>query len=191
MSVSHAFLLIPKRSTHLCRWVMLSLLTACAHTPEPIDPLFLPPSIDTPSWRLVGKISVVDDQQLETANMQWRRHTLQRDTLTLAGPMGVGAMRFERDGHQLFWLNDDEREPLSTLNLSSPLQRALTHLPFVDLGDWLLGHIPEPPASAAEERQWQVQVTRWQTLAAQRLPRVMQLTYGKVVVRIVILDWYG
>jgi outer membrane biogenesis lipoprotein LolB len=147
------------------------------------------PPRSTEKWQAVGKIAVTREGQTETANLQWFRQSAATDRVILTGPIGTGATELRREGNRVYWLDDNEQKPLTALPLASDLTRALNTLPLADLGNWLLGYVPNTGMTALERGSWRVEVQSWQLLSEQRLPRKLLLNYEELQIRVVLLDW--
>lgn len=165
------------------------LVSACANAPQPVADQHQMPPRSTEKWQAVGKIAVTREGQTETANLQWFRQSAATDRVILTGPIGTGATELRREGNRVYWLDDNEQKPLTALPLASDLTRALNTLPLADLGNWLLGYVPNIGMTALERGSWRVEVQSWQLLSEQRLPRKLLLNYEELQIRVVLLDW--
>lgn len=165
------------------------LVSACANAPQPVADQHQKPPRSTEKWQAVGKIAVTREGQTETANLQWFRQSAATDRVILTGPIGTGATELRREGNRVYWLDDNEQKPLTALPLASDLTRALSTLPLADLGNWLLGYVPNTGMTALERGSWRVEVQSWQLLSEQRLPRKLLLNYEELQIRVVLLDW--
>ena len=175
--------------------LLLSTMSGCAQQPsvhsiEEIAEKSRIPSMGMAPWIASGKLALQSTNNSENVNFRWQRFSPDYEEITLSGPIGIGAVRIARDGRSLWWVDGDQRRPLTALALSQEGHTVLATLPFSTLGNWLLGVIEDTAP-------WHVEVTRYQTQSGWYVPQTLSMylssdqpsILGDRTVKTVVLKW--
>ena len=117
-------------------------LAGCATPPRPAAPYVAPDPAAFPSWIASGRMAVAAHGDGGSGSFEWRQ-VGDVSTLSLAGPLGAGAMRVTIAGEEPSVVDGDGRalDPEQTRDF---LRRRLgTDLPWGELRYWMLG-LPAP-----------------------------------------------
>lgn len=143
-------------------------------------------SIPTPpkeslKWEARGKASIVSPDYIGTINLRWQ-HYPDSDFIYLSGPLGQGASRIsatpdrailETHDGKLIRANNLDQLAIQALRLPLPLRQ----LPAI-----LQGQLTELSG-------WQLTYRKYQTIGAQKLPRLIELSQAPYAAKLVITDW--
>ena len=163
-------------------WLAALLLSACALTPAPTQPL--PQLAGVPAgFEMSGRIAVRDGQRNEIARLRWT-HARGRDLWVFASPLGNEVARIE-SGAQGATLAQAGAEPQQAASFAALTQALIgVALEPESLAAWL--HGTPPPERAGE---WQVTLEERQAAGAVTIARRLTATRGDVVVRLVVDDY--
>ncbi len=184
----------------------LTLLAACASSRPGID---LPDisSWDSRSavlgnireWEFKGRIAVKAGDEGFNGKFNWMQ---QHDTFnaTVGGPLGMGTVRIEGDGHSVFLTDKDGvKTVLTDAELELRYRYGWT-IPIASLRYWALG-IPDPTMVAVtefdregrlarlEQSNWIVEYSGYREGGGQQMPRILSATNPDTRVRMVIDRW--
>lgn len=193
----------PRR--HLSAVFLLSLLSACA-TRQGLD---LPPLSDWEQrqavlstmtrWEFSGRIGVSAGKEGFNGKLWW----WQRDDIfraTVSGPLGVGTVRIDGEGHHITVTDKDgELTEMQDAEIELRAKYGWT-IPVSSLRFWALG-IPDPAHPAETEfasdgqlsrlRQgsWTVDIPEYREGGGQQMPRRVSAVNDDARVRLVIDNW--
>lgn len=190
-----------KRTYRLTLWIFSALLgNSCVH---PIAT----PIIDNPQhyqqqlaqlthWTLEGKIAVRHANKSDTAALQWQQVDEHFD-IFISGPLGAGATRITGTPKALT-LQNSEQVSTTTDDPNHLIEKHLGwELPLENLPQWITGRNDSNTArfntdktlARFEERGWQVEYPRYQTVGQWLLPEKIVLKHEDMQVAIFIKEW--
>lgn len=148
------------------------------------------PSADMAPWVASGKLALRNEDGSHTVNFRWQRFDKDHEEIRLSGPIGLGAVQIVRDRENVWWVDDNLRQPLAALALTQSDHAALASLPFSALGGWLLGAIEDTSP-------WRVEIDSFQPKNGWRLPRKLSMQLPSEALRIgseislnvIVLEW--
>ncbi|WP_195891459.1 outer membrane lipoprotein LolB [Luminiphilus syltensis] len=188
MSTSHCPELPRLRGLSLLALLSIALGVGCAGpvSKSDVEGGARPEATLTP-WQARGKMALSTREQRESVNFNWQRLSLDKEVLTLTGPIGMGGVQITRTGSDVIWDDGDGEVPLADVeDVSDEASRLLQTLPFDQLGGWLMG-------AAEPTEDWSTTVNSWQRAGAWSVPRKLTLqgagVNAGVSVLVVILDW--
>ena len=150
-------------------------------------------------WRATGKLAVRTPAEAESASLVWVQDA-NTTSLSLSGPLGMGAMTVESDGRYLQVSNQDET---SRWDISAPgaiAQSTGWDLPLQSLPHWLKG-IPAPGVEvqsavvegdllrSLQQDGWQLIFQRYQQFGEFTLPTRLSIERGSTNARIILRQW--
>lgn len=156
------------------------LAAGCAGLPAPSPVPRTPPPLS--DFELDGRITVRVDQARHYANITWR-HGADGDEVLLTTPLGQGVAELSRSaaGARLRMADGKEYLAANWEDLASQLFGS--RLPLDQLPAWLIGHPPAPSSA------WRVNYLDYQSLAADALPTLLEVSNGDIEVRLKIDEW--
>ena len=184
----------------------LLLVSGCVTTPtgEPLPPM---DSWETrilvlggqSHWEFSGRVAVKAGDEGFNGKINWSQQGDQFET-TVAGPLGVGAVRIQGDERGVV-LTDKDGVQTVLQDAERELQwRYGWTIPVRSLRYWALG-IPDPsvPATTAldelgrlqtlEQSNWRVEISTYRDSGGQSMPRILTATNPDTRVRMVIDNW--
>ena len=174
-------------------------LAGCATPPRPAAPYVAPDPADFPSWIASGRMAVAAHGDGGSGSFEWRQ-VGDVSTLSLAGPLGAGAMRVTIAGEDPSVVDGDGRalDPEQTRDF---LRRRLgTDLPWGELRYWMLG-VPAPgspsnvgdePGSSGrviEQSGWRVDYLAYESAGGASLPTRFTATAEGVKLKVTVDRW--
>lgn len=185
------------------KWVgvfCLAVLAGCATLPAP-KPLgtAVAPAGYLNQFHLAGRISVRRGNEGSSGNLQWQ-HLGQSDEVTLLTPLGQAVAQITRRPGQARLFTANGRSYVAH-NVTGLTEEALGYpLPLEGLQYWVQGKAaPGEPAqvqkdakglvASIQQEGWQIHYPRYQPVAGQALPALIDLSNGEVTVRVVIDQW--
>lgn len=184
----------------------LATLAGCATTPESVN---LPDigAWDTRNdvlssiedWEFKGRIAVKAGDDGFNGKFNWAQ---QGDAFkaTVGGPLGMGTVRIDGDGHTIVLTDKDGVETtLHDPEVELRWRYGWT-IPVASLRYWALG-IPDPGLPAVtkfddagllvrlEQSDWIVEISRYREGGGQQMPRILSATNPDTRVRMVIDRW--
>jgi outer membrane lipoprotein LolB len=154
---------------------------------------------DIRDWQFRGRIAVKAGNDGFNGKFNW---TQDGDAFnaSVGGPLGVGTVRIEGDGRSVT-LTDNDGVETRLDDVEQELRRRYGWtIPVDSLRFWALG-IPDPGAPGVteldaegrlarlEQRNWIVQISRYQEAGGQSMPRILTATSRDTRVRMVIDRW--
>lgn len=154
---------------------------------------------DIRDWQFRGRIAVKAGDEGFNGKFNW---TQDGDAFnaSVGGPLGVGTVRIEGDGRSVT-LTDNDGVETRLDDVEQELRRRYGWtIPVDSLRFWALG-IPDPGAPGVteldaegrlarlEQRNWIVQISRYQEAGGQSMPRILTATSRDTRVRMVIDRW--
>lgn len=154
---------------------------------------------DLSEWEFKGRIGVSSGEEGFNGNLRWwQRGDLFR--ASVSGPLGIGKVRMEGDGHTVT-VTDDDGEVTELEDADADLRAMYGWtLPVASLRYWALG-IPDPRSPAKtdfgedgrlarlEQRDWTVRISDYSEEGGQPMPRRMTAVNHDTKVRLVIDNW--
>jgi outer membrane lipoprotein LolB len=154
---------------------------------------------DIRDWQFRGRIAVKAGDDGFNGKFNW---TQDGDAFnaSVGGPLGIGNVRIEGDGRSVT-LTDKDGAATRLDDVEQELRRRYGWtIPVDSLRFWALG-IPDPGAPGVteldtegrlarlEQRNWIVQISRYQEAGGQSMPRILTATSRDTRVRMVIDRW--
>ncbi len=177
--------------------VLAVLLSACAHTPPPVQPL---PNLarELAPFNLNGRISVKHQAARHSGGLRWQ-HQFTRDELLLQGPLGITGARIVSDAHVASLEQGGKNYQAS--DVETLMQNVLGwSLPLPVLQHWLFG-LADSATPAEIERDdlgritllkqagWEVRYVRYANEQKDSLPARITLIYQDLQVQLLIDEW--
>ena len=179
-----------------------SLLSACAtKIPDNLIPIQVSHVSQVQSWEMQGKLAVNTPDNKFSTNLYWL-HTPDSNELKLTTMLGTtvlslttrqGIAKLEVDG-KIYEHNDAQKLLNEITGWSIPVDS----LPLwitgqADINDKIIsqdGQLrPNVLLSLSDPLPWQVKFKSWQKQSGAQLPRLLQLTKGKLRLKIQINHW--
>lgn len=150
-------------------------------------------------WEFKGRVAVKAGEEGFNGKINWS----QQDAIfatTVAGPLGMGAVRIEGDDSSVTLTDKDGAKMVMQDAERELLWRYGWTIPVSSLRYWALG-IPDPdtPAKTAvdsqgrlqtlEQRNWRVEISSYRDTGGQSMPRILTATNPDTRVRMVIDSW--
>ena len=180
-------------------WIVLA--AACGGCAvAPVAPPSPPPDPESLQyWSASGRLALAANGEGGSGSFTWEQRSVET-TLSIRGPLGVGAMQVTTDGRSLSVI-DAEGRHLDTEQAGALLRRRLgTDLPLAELRYWMLG-VPSPasPSSVAnaatvpvrviEQSGWRIGYETLTVAGGVSLPGRFTATQGTVRLKMVVDDW--
>ena len=148
------------------------------------------PSADMAPWIASGKLALRSENGGDNANCRWQRFDKDYEAMSLSGPIGFGAIQIISERDNVWWLDDDIRQPLAALALTQSGHATLASLPFSALGGWLLGAIEDTSP-------WHVEIDSFQPKNGWQLPRKLSMQLpsqalqiaAELSLKVIVLEW--
>ena len=150
-------------------------------------------------WEFNGRVAVKAGDEGFNGKISWSQQASAFST-TVAGPLGVGAVRIEGDERGIVLTDKDGLETVIDDVESELMWRYGWSIPVTSLRYWALG-IPDPAVPAItefdaegrlrvhEQGSWRVDISRYREAAGQSMPRILTVTNPDTRVRMVIDSW--
>ena len=150
-------------------------------------------------WEFNGRLAVKAGDEGFNGKISWSQQASAFST-TVAGPLGVGAVRIEGDESGLVLTDKDGLQTVMEDAESELMWRYGWSIPVSSLRYWALG-IPDPARPAItefdaegrlrslEQGNWRVDISRYREAAGQSMPRILTVTSPETRVRMVIDSW--
>ena len=150
-------------------------------------------------WEFNGRIAVKAGDEGSNGKISWLQQASAFST-TVAGPLGVGAVRIEGDESGIVLTDNDGLQTVMEDAESELMWRYGWSIPVTSLRYWALG-IPDPARPAIteidaegrlrslEQGDWRVDISRYREAAGQSMPRVLTATNPETRVRMVFDSW--
>ena len=176
-------------------------LAGCATPPRTAAPYVAPDPAAFPSWVASGRMAVAAHGDGGSGSFEWRQ-VGDVSTLSLAGPLGAGAMSVTIAGEEPSVVDGDGRTlgPEATREF---LRRRLgTDLPWGELRYWMLG-LPAPgtPSTIGEESEvagrvieqsgWRVDYSAYVSAGGASLPTRFTASAEGVKLKVMVDRWGG
>ena len=150
-------------------------------------------------WEFKGRIGISSGNEGFDANF---RYAQERDDFiaTVSGPLGIGTILIEGNGHNITVTDKDGEEWLLTDPEADLHVMYGWTIPVRSLRYWALG-IPDPAGFATtdfneqgqlaslEQDGWLVRITRYREGGGQPMPRALKAVSGENTVRLAIHNW--
>ena len=174
-------------------------LAGCATPPRPAASYVAPDPAAFPSWLASGRMAVAARGDGGSGSFEWRQ-VGDVSTLSLAGPLGAGAMRVIIAGDEPSVVDGDGRA-LGPEETRDFLRRRLgTDLPWGELRYWMLGlPAPDSPSSVAmgsdlpgrviEQSGWRVDYSAYESTGGASLPTRFTATTEGVKLKVMVDRW--
>ena len=185
---------------------LLATLAACRTAPPPSFLLLPPWEVRRPQLQarehfdLKGRVAVAAGREGFNANLRWSQQG-ERSQLTLAGPLGAGAVEVSASDNELDVVTARGEHLDSAAAHAELAARLGFDPPLPSLRYWVLG-VPDPDRPALEEldeRQqhlqhltqagWQIEYGLYVAVGVQSLPARLTLQRDAVRVRLLVDDW--
>lgn len=176
-------------------------LAGCATPPSPPTPYVAPDPAAFPSWVATGRMAVAAHGDGGSGSFEWRQ-VGDVSTLSLAGPLGAGAMRVTIAGEEPS-LVDADGQALGPEATRDFLRRRLgTDLPWGELRYWMLG-LPAPGSPSTigeasgvagrviEQSGWRVDYSAYESAGGASLPTRFTATAEGVRLKVMVDRWGG
>lgn len=176
-------------------------LAGCAAAPRPEARYVAPDPAAFTSWIAGGRMAVAAHGDGGSGSFEWRQ-VGDVSTLSLAGPLGAGAMQVTIADEEPSVV-DGEGRTLGAEATRDFLRRRLgTDLPWGELRYWMLG-LPAPgspstvgegpgdPGRVIEQSGWRVDYTAFQSAAGASLPTRFSATSAGVKLKVTVDRWGG
>ena len=150
-------------------------------------------------WQFSGRVAVKAGEEGFNGKISWSQQDAAFKT-TVAGPLGVGAVRIEGDAGRVV-LTDQDGDQIVMQDAERELfWRYGWTIPVSSLRYWALG-IPDPatPATTAldeqgrlatlEQGNWRVEISSYRDSGGQSMPRILTASNPDTRVRMVIDSW--
>jgi len=154
---------------------------------------------DQDHWEFSGRVAVKAGDGGFNGKITWSQQGEAFET-TVAGPLGIGAVRIEGDDRSVM-LTDKDGVQTAMQDAERELQwRYGWTIPVRSLRYWALG-IPDPTTSATtaldeqgrlqtlEQSNWRVEISTYRDRGGQSMPRILTATNPDTRVRMVIDNW--
>lgn len=179
-------------------WVALSLLlTSCARPRIEMTDGYQIQALqhwyELENWRFVGRLGVVSEQESFTASVDWR-HRVGRDVIEMAGPWGVGRMRFVIGANEVL-VDDGEQTRLYHQGVESIMAQYFgVELPVDAFQFWLLGLVEPGKDYKAidrgfEQHGWRVIYRLMQAVEGGVLPHKVNMEKEHTKVKLIVDQW--
>ncbi len=193
------------RALRLGAALVLCVLTACRTTPVtfPAPAPWEVRRLELQSrdhFELRGRVAVATGSQGFNANLHWEQRRA-RSHLTLAGPLGSGAVEVNAAGDELDIATASGQHLDREAARAELAARLGFDPPLASLRFWVLG-VPDPSATAAERfdehRQrlagltqggWRIDYTQYVAVGPDWLPSRLTLERDRVRVRLAVDEW--
>jgi len=150
-------------------------------------------------WHFSGRVAVKAGEEGFNGKINWSQ---QDDVfeMTVAGPLGVGAVRIEGDARRVVLTDKDGEQTVMQDAERELFWRYGWTIPVSSLRYWALG-IPDPalPATTAldeqgrlqtlEQGNWRVEISSYRASSGQSMPRILTASNPDTRVRMVIDSW--
>jgi outer membrane lipoprotein LolB len=193
-------------NSRLAALVATLLLASCTTTRDAIDLPAMGSWQDRTAvlggisdWQFRGRIAVKAGDEGFNGKFNWTQDGDAFDA-SVGGPLGVGTVRIEGDGHSVVLIDSDGiRTHLDDVEQELRWRYGWT-IPVESLRFWALG-IPDPDGpgitelddagrlARLEQNDWIVQISRYQEAGGQAMPRILTATNRDTRVRMVIDRW--
>jgi outer membrane lipoprotein LolB len=193
-------------NSRLAALVATLLLASCTTTRDAIDLPAMGSWQDRTAvlggisdWQFRGRIAVKAGDEGFNGKFKWTQDGDAFDA-SVGGPLGVGTVRIEGDGHSVVLIDSDGiRTHLDDVEQELRWRYGWT-IPVESLRYWALG-IPDPDGpgitelddagrlARLEQNDWIVQISRYQEAGGQAMPRILTATNRDTRVRMVIDRW--
>jgi outer membrane lipoprotein LolB len=193
-------------NSRLAALVATLLLASCTTTRDAIDLPAMGSWQDRTAvlggisdWQFRGRIAVKAGDEGFNGKFNWMQDGDAFDA-SVGGPLGVGTVRIEGDGHSVVLIDSDGiRTHLDDVEQELRWRYGWT-IPVESLRYWALG-IPDPDGpgitelddagrlARLEQNDWIVQISRYQEAGGQAMPRILTATNRDTRVRMVIDRW--
>ena len=150
-------------------------------------------------WEFNGRIAVKAGDEGFNGKISWSQQASAFST-TVAGPLGIGAVRIEGDERGIVLTDKDGLQTVMDDAQSELMWRYGWSIPVTSLRYWALG-IPDPARPAIteidaegrlrtlEQGNWRVDISRYREAAGQSMPRILTATNPETRVRMVFDSW--
>ena len=150
-------------------------------------------------WEFRGRIAVKAGEEGFNGKINWTQ-TGDAFFATVGGPLGVGTVSIAGSGGAITLTDKDGVETVLTDPETELYLRYGWTIPVASLRFWALG-IPDPLVAShnefdeagqlkrLEQRNWQVDISRYREHAGQSMPRILTATNPDTRVRMVIDSW--
>ncbi|PIQ43937.1 MAG: outer membrane lipoprotein LolB [Gammaproteobacteria bacterium CG11_big_fil_rev_8_21_14_0_20_46_22] len=151
-------------------------------------------------WTIHGSLALATTQKAFNASVVWQQTAMNRYTLHLFGPLGLGAVNVSRDAKGVTIVTS-EKQPIHGQNTESLLQQELGwSLPIHNFYYWVRG-LPAPGSHATKHfdqyhhlsslstRQWRVDYLSYMNVNGVDLPHKIRFTSPFTRAVLVISDW--
>ncbi|MDX1509638.1 MAG: lipoprotein insertase outer membrane protein LolB, partial [Woeseiaceae bacterium] len=150
-------------------------------------------------WDFNGRVGVQAGDDGFNGKLRWRQDGDEFQA-TVSGPLGIGTVRIERRGDDVY-VTDKDGETTALTDVEAELwYRYGWTIPVESLRFWVLG-IPDPRVPAEtqlgdegrllslSQRGWDVVVSGYREVGGQQMPKRMTAISAETHVRLVIDDW--
>jgi outer membrane lipoprotein LolB len=151
------------------------------------------------SWEFTGRIAVSAGEEGFNGKIRWHQdgNTFQA---TVGGPLGIGTVRIEGDGHSVVHTDKDGTRTELQDAEHELMDRYGWTIPVASLRYWALG-LPDPSVVAQtelnaddqlaklEQRNWTVRISRYRVSSGQSMPNLLSASNPQTRVRIVFDKW--
>lgn len=151
-------------------------------------------------WSIHGSLALATTQKAFNASVVWQQTAMNRYTLNLFGPLGLGAVNITRDAKGVTIVTS-EKQHLHGQNTESLLQQELGwSLPIHNFYYWVRG-LPAPGSHAVKHfdqyhhlsslstRQWRVDYLSYMNVNGIDLPHKIRFTSPFTRAVLVISNW--
>lgn len=180
--------------------IAAGLLAACASTPAPdAGPLPERPARDAiRQFDLTGRAVIRHAQGAETVRLMWQ-HSPAEDAIGFATPLGNVVSELQRDALGARWLTaaGERYEARSADQLMARLTDV--PVPLDALALWVTGRVrdsarelrrdPLGRLTSAQDGEWSVAVTAYESDTPNALPRTLEASREGVAIRLAIEEW--
>ncbi len=179
--------------------LMLAVLGGCAVAPV-APPPFVPADPSAYSaWTATGRLALAANGQGGSGSFTWEQHA-DETSISLSGPLGVGAMRVTAEGDRLS-VTDDAGRSLDNEQTRALLRERLgADLPWSNLRYWMLG-VPAPdgpssvedadtaPLRVIEQADWRIGYDAFRPTQGTSLPARFTATREGVRLKVTVDQW--
>ncbi len=178
--------------------LVLVALGGCAVAPV-APPLVTADPSAFAAWTATGRLALAANGEGGSGSFTWEQQA-NATTISLRGPLGVGAMRVTVDGDRLSVTDDDGRS-LDTGQTRALLRERLgADLPWASLRYWMLGvPAPDGPARVAdagqaplrviEQADWRIGYDTFRPELGVSLPTRFTATSEGVRLKVTVDEW--
>jgi len=150
-------------------------------------------------WEFSGRVAVKAGEEGFNGKINWSQQD-EIFRMTVAGPLGVGAVRIEGDEHSFVLTDKDGVQTVLQDAERELFWRYGWTIPVSSLRYWALG-IPDPATPAAtaldelgrlqtlEQNNWRVEISSYRDRAGQSMPRILTASNPDTRVRMVFDNW--